>query len=343
MSGELLAAVDIGGTKITASIASQEGILARVYQATRKRGDERTIPRQVEYLIGLACRQADGDRRRIAALGISTCSPFAKRGEHLVVAAPNICGGLAGEGRLQPNDWTGIPLAEELTGRYPRLAIGNDAISAAVAEHSFGAGRGEDDMLYVTWSTGIGAGAFVDGHLLTGKNDNAMHLGHTIMNWDYQGQPQCGCGGWAHLEALAAGPAIAREYGASPREVFERYRKGEPAARAVVQKIAVIFARGLHNAVSLLDSRLVILGGGVMKSWDVLEPLVTGDFYSTFAPLTGGVAFKRSELDQYLGDVAGLSLVMPQAWIDAWQSGKPWERSPAMTVLADDEGGQAGE
>jgi glucokinase len=338
MAEELLAAVDIGGTKITASVSSRRGVLARVYQATRKRGDDRTIPRQVQFLLGEACRGAGLHRRGITAVGISTCSPFEKKGEHLLVAAPNICGGLARQRGLLPNDWTGIPLQEELTGRYPTLRIGNDAITAAVAERLFGAGRGEDNLIYVTWSTGIGGGAFVDGHLLTGKHSNAMHLGHIVMNWDYEGQPQCGCGGWAHLEALAAGPAIEREYGAPPKEVFQRYRAGEPKAAEVVRRVATIFARGLHSAVCLLDSRLIIVGGSVAKNWDVLEPLVSAEFHSTFTPLTGGVLFKRSELDEYLGDLAGLSLVMPEAWIEQWQGQRPWERAPAMAVLPDDAG-----
>ena len=69
MAGELLAAVDIGGTKTTASLCGPEGILARVYQATRKRGDEGTIPRQVRYLVGEACRLAGVDLTRVTALG----------------------------------------------------------------------------------------------------------------------------------------------------------------------------------------------------------------------------------------------------------------------------------
>lgn len=338
MAGELLAAVDIGGTKTTASLCGPEGILARVYQATRKRGDEGTIPRQVRYLVGEACRLAGVDLTRVTALGISTASPFDRREGRLIVVAPNICGGLSRERQLTPNDWTGIPLEEHLAGGYSTLRIGNDCITAAVAERTFGAGRGEDDLVYVTWSTGIGAGAFVDGHLLTGKNDNAMHLGHTIMSWDFTGQPQCGCGGYAHLEALVAGPSIERDYGASPRLAFERYRAGEGKARELIQRAALIMARALYNVVSLLDSRLIIVGGSVAKNWDVLEPLVSAEFFAGFAALTRGVSFRRSQLDEHLGDLAGLSLVMPEDWVASWQERRPWERAPSMVVLGESAG-----
>ena len=126
--------LDIGGTKTTASVCGPQGILARVYQATRKRGDEGTIPRQVRYLVGEACRLAGVDLTRVTALGISTASPFDRREGRLIVVAPNICGGLSRERQLTPNDWTGIPLEEHLAGGYSTLRIGNDCITAAVAD-----------------------------------------------------------------------------------------------------------------------------------------------------------------------------------------------------------------
>jgi glucokinase len=331
--GQYFAAVDIGATKTTVSVSSRRGILARVYQLTRKRGDRETVPRQIDFLIGTTCEQAQIDRRHIAAVGISTASPFEKSDGYLSLAAPNICGGLGEKREGIENDWTQVPLEKNLSGRYPRLHIANDCISAAVAERSFGAGRGEDNLLYVTWSTGIGGGAFVDGHLLTGKNDNALHLGHIVMNYHQVDEPVCGCGGQAHLEALVAGPAIAREYGEQPPEVFRRFRNGEPQATATIQRIATIMAIGLYNAIAVLDSRLVIVGGSVSKNWDLLERLVTEKFYSNFPALTRGVVFKRSELDQYLGDMAGLSLVMPESWFADWQKRRPWQRAPDTTVL----------
>jgi glucokinase len=327
------AAVDIGATKTTASVSSREGILARVYQLTRKSGDRGALPRQIDFLIGFVCEQARIDKGRISAVGISTASPFVKGSGYLALAAPNICGGLGDAREGIDNDWTEVPLEQDLRDKYPRLEIANDCISAAVAEHSFGAGRGEDDLIYVTWSTGIGGGAFVDGHLLTGKNDNALHLGHIVMNYDYEGQPRCGCGGLAHLEAFVSGPAIAREYGEEAREVFERCRSGEPRAQVLIRRVSRIMAAGLYNAVALLDSRLIIVGGSVSRNWDLLEPLVTEEFYKWFPALTRGVVFKHSELDRYLGDMAGLSLVMPETWIPDWQRQKPWQQAPETVVL----------
>jgi glucokinase len=331
--GRYYAAVDIGATKTTVSVSSRSGILARVYQLTRKSGDQSTVPRQIDFLIGYTCEQAQIDKAQIGAVGISTASPFEKSDGYLSLAAPNICGGSGEKREGIDNDWTEVPLERELRGRYSSLCIANDCISAAVAERSFGAGRGEDNLLYVTWSTGIGGGAFVDGHLLTGKNGNALHLGHIVMNYHQEHEPRCGCGGRAHLEALVSGPAIAREYGEEPPEVFRCLRKGEQKATALIHQVAAIMAKGLFNAVALLDSRLVIVGGSVSRNWELLEPLVTEEFYEEFPALTREVVFKRSELDQYLGDMAGLSLVMPDSWIADWQQRQPWRQAPDTTVL----------
>jgi glucokinase len=331
--GHYFAAVDIGATKTTVSVSSRRGILSRVYQLTRKSGDPGTVPRQVDFLICTACAQARIDKRHIGAVGISTASPFEKTDGYLCLAAPNICGGLGQMCKVSENNWRQVPLERDLSDRYPRLRIANDCISAVVAERSFGAGRGEDNLLYVAWSTGVGAGAFVDGHLLTGKNANALHLGHIVMNYHQGDEPACGCGGRAHLETLVAGPAIARDYGTEPPEVFRRCRNGEKRATALIERIAAIMAAGLYSAIALLDSRLVVLGGSVSKNWDLLEPLVADKFYGEFPALTREVVFKRSELDQYLGDMAGLSLVMPDDWIADWQKRKPWQQAPDTTVL----------
>jgi predicted NBD/HSP70 family sugar kinase len=95
-------------------------------------------------------------------------------------------------------------------------------------------------------------------------------------------------------------------------------------------------AIGLYNAVAMLDSRMIIVGGSVSKNWDLLEPLLSDQFYRWFPVLTGEVVLKRSELDQYLGDMAGLSLVMPDSWVPDWQRRKPWLRAPDTIVLGEE-------
>lgn len=323
-----LVAVDIGGTKVSVSVSNREAILAKQKRPTCKEGDETALPRQVDSMIRGVCDDAGVDPDRIEAVGVSTCSPFQKREGLLGLTAPNLCGGLGWSPVPLPNDWEFIPLEHELTARYPKVVIGNDCVTAVVAEHTFGAGRGYDDLIYVTWSTGIGAGAIIDGHLLGGKNSNAMHLGHIALHLDTDESYTDGWQNSTNLEPNVAGPAIARAFGtgSDTLEVFKRYRAGDVDAARVIERAAKLFARALVTTTMLLDNRLYILGGSVSNDWDVLEPLVTREFYAGNPFFVQDVEFKRCALESYLGDLAGLSLVMPGDWVEAWLESKPWER-----------------
>lgn len=328
----LYGAVDIGATKITASVCSREGIVSKVYQRTLKTGPCTAVAEQVFFLIEKACNAAGIEASEIEGVGISACGPFGKQDGETILIAPNICGGLYDNSDL-PNNWTEIPLESTLKKKHAAVIIGNDCVTAVVAERLFGAGNGEDNLLYVTWSTGIGAGAFVDGHLLKGKNGNALHLGHIFMSPQDSGQPQCGCGDFGHLEAYCSGRALGRKTGKPPMTLFELYRAGDEGARHIVAEAAALFARGLATVTFILDSRLIILGGSVIKNWDVLEPLVKSEYYRSFPAMTSPVEIVPSELDEFLGDIAAMSLVIPMEWIDIWRKSTPWKNPPETLVL----------
>ncbi len=335
---KILAAVDIGGTKVTVSLADRERILAKVYQLTVKKGENTAVPAQVDRLISHCCDLLNIDKEEILGIGVSACGPFERKDDTYVLKAANICGGNSEHREITPNNWTEIPLQSELYNFYKHLKpkkirLVNDAISAAMAERNYGGARGEDDFAYVTWSTGIGAGAYVDGRLITGKNGNAMHVGHTFISYGLDNDPICGCGDRGHVESFAAGPAIARDYGTTTIDAFNKYRDGDKKAKNVIERAAKTFARGLVNMTAILDTKLIILGGGVCKSWDVLEELVKTEFYGSFTSLTKGVKFKLSELQEYIGDLAALSLTMPEEWIEHWNEKKIWEKTPKTVKL----------
>jgi len=376
MDGPYLAAVDIGGTKITVSIANISGILVKLYRPVQLEGDNLAVPAQVDFLVGHACEQIGIERDEITALGVSTCGPFGIRDGELVLVAPNLCGGLANERGIIPNDWTEIPLQRELSRIYNKIHIENDGISAVTAERMFGAGKGEDNVVYITWSTGIGSGAYVDGRLIKGKNGNAPHIGHIYLVDD---GPRCGCGNFGDMEALASGVAIARDYesrvtsgdvtaectttvdvttegvmaenvtaenvttedvtaeSVTAEDVFNLFRMGDPKAESVITNAARYFARGLVSINAILDTQVFIIGGSVfMNNRHILLPLVKEEFYKSFPALSKDVEFRPSALDSYLGDLAALCLVMPDDWGRQWQEKRPWEFAPESIVLGTD-------
>ncbi len=330
---EIIASVDIGATKITASLSNRGGIIVRIYQPTRLTGDEGSIPNQVKELVDKCLTMADLGTVQLTAIGVSTAGPFQRMDGKLHLVSPNICGGMAPERGVLPNNWRSVPIEKDLGEHFRNLVIENDAVSGAIAERTFGAGRGHDNLLYVTWSTGIGTGAFVDGRLIRGKNGNAPHGGHVFLG---DSGPVCGCGNTCDLESVASGTAIALQYGggATTAEVFEAYSKGDAKAKKVIKEAASYFARGLSSINCVLDTGLIVIGGSVfLNNRDLLLPLIKEEFYRSFPALTRDVLFATSELGEYLGDIAAISLVIPEDWIKEWGTGKPWERAPDTIYL----------
>jgi glucokinase len=269
----------------------------------------------------------------LKAVGVSSCGPFRRVGGAIELVSPNICGSMAPERGVLPNDWDSIPLEGELRKHFKDLKIENDAVAGVVAESIFGVGQGCDNLLYVTWSTGIGTGAIVDGRLIRGKNGNAPHGGHVYLG---DAGPTCGCGNVCDLESVASGTSIALDYGggATTAEVFEAYYKGDPLAKDAVKKAARYFARGLASINSVLDTARIAIGGSVfLNHRDLLLPLIKDEFYRSFPALTKDVIISPTELGEFLGDMAAISLVIPEDWIGEWKRIRPWEKAPETIHL----------
>ncbi len=99
------ACVDVGGTKVAVSVADRRGLRGQLTEPTEKRGTNDALARQVVRMIGQSCQSAGLAPGDLAAVGISSCGPFALRDGMVELSQPNICGGLAGPQRGLPNNW----------------------------------------------------------------------------------------------------------------------------------------------------------------------------------------------------------------------------------------------
>lgn len=328
--GIVIGTLDIGGTKVAAMVADRTGPLARMTEPTVKSGAPDALARQLVALLDRAACKAGIPAEAIDAVGVSACGPFTALDGKLALATPNICGGLAAESVL-PNDWTALPLEAILAQRYRRVEIRNDCVAALLGERTFGAATGEPNCVYVTWSTGVGFGLCVDGHLLAGKHGNAGHAGHMLMA--PEGRTRCGCGNLGDLESLISGVHITRGLGLSTQALFEAARNGDAAARERVMAAAAWLGRALYNLVATLDTRLFIIGGSVWQHHgDWLAPLVQQEISSRFPALTGGVTLQAPALDSVVADVGAACLVMPPSWQAEWHANAPWTRLAAMSA-----------
>jgi glucokinase len=319
-----IGALDIGGTKIAASVADATGPLARVAQPTIKTGTPRALPEQTVALLQEASEKAGIDFSRIRTIGVSSCGPFVHVDGMIELMTPNICGGLGHHSDL-PNDWTRIPLEKVLRERFDHVVIENDCVAALVAERTFGSVQAEPNCVYVTWSTGIGFGLCVDGYILRGKHGNAGHAGHMLMN--PQSSFECGCGNRGDVEALISGRNLGLRHGVPTRQLFEAARDGDPEARPIVLEAAQWFGRTLYNLSVTLDTRIFVIGGSVWEHHgDWIEPVVLREIDSRLPALTKGVRILNAGLKDFVADIGAFSLAMPPAWVETWRASRPWQR-----------------
>lgn len=157
------------------------------------------------------------------------------------------------------------------------VRLGNDANMAAVAEYVWGMKKEVQDMIYITVSTGIGAGIINGGQLLQGESYSAGEFGHITM--DVMGQ-QCRCGNYGCLENYCSGTAIAniankrlgdlngRSW--TTKDVFDAARSGNGIALDIVKVAGIYLGNSIVNLIHLFNPTKVILGGGIINNDNLL-------------------------------------------------------------------------
>ena len=311
-----VACVDIGGTKVAVSIADEQGLRAQVVEPTAKSGPNSALADQLLRMIDQSATNAGVVRSTMTAVGVSSCGPFVVNDGMLELAAPNICGGLAGPARGLPNDWRSALLEAPLRQAFAQVRVENDGIGALEAERRWGAlnvnGQPLAHCAFVTWSTGIGMGLCVDGHVLRGKNGNAGHGGHMFVSDN--DDALCGCGNVGDLEALVAGNAIPRRFAgagfADAAALLIAAKANNPRAIAIVDELCRVMGRALYNLIVALDLQRISLGGSVF--WhhrEFLLPRLRQQVQGKMPALTQGCELVSAGLGERVGDYAAFALV----------------------------------
>lgn len=315
-----VAALDIGGTKMAVCIADASGPLLRVVRSTLKSGTPDTIARQGLRLIDECCQQLQIDPAALQCVGVSSCGPFEWRDGATGIIPPNLCGGLPNGDDL-PNDWTFLPLESVLRERFTTVRIVNDCVAALHGERTFGTAPA--NSIYVTWSTGIGFGLCVDGHILNGKAGNAGHAGHMLLS--EASEALCGCGNRGDLEGMIGGRNFGKHLGKPLEVIFSDAQRGDVPALQVVQEAARWFGRALYNLTTILDTEAIFVGGSVWRHNEaLLAPLVQQEITHRFPALTRGVTVQGTTLGELVTDMGAFALVMPADWIADWRAHRPW-------------------
>lgn len=271
----IVCGVDLGGTKINSGLIDDEGnILYSVKIPTEgKMGPDHVISNIKKSI----CKVLNENGLRlddILGIGIGSPGPLDSEGG-IVECPPNLPG------------WIDIPLVHILSQEFDtNIKLNNDANVAALAEHLFGAGKGIDDLVYMTISTGIGGGAILDGKLYNGSNSNAAEIGHHSIN--FNGPRWCNCGNPGCLESYASGTSLVKfakksiEEGIATtlstipsdklkaEDIFNAAKGKDELAMKLIDNEAFYLGVGIVNIMAFYNPRRIIIGGGLSSQWDVL-------------------------------------------------------------------------
>lgn len=264
--------LDVGGTKIAAGVVQADGkVLESVSVPTPADGDvSSTVAPMLQCIDRFTDRYPE-----ISAVGVGAAGMVDWPSGH-IRWAPN-------------NSYRNIQLRDVLASeRGIHTVVDNDANVAAWAEMRAGAGVGYDNLVVLTVGTGIGAGLVLDGKIYRGATGIGGEAGHIIVNPN--GGATCGCGSRGCLEAMASGTALARiarravsEDGAgrlaqmaaaagriSGELVHEAACSGDVTAQSLFREIGYWLGIGIASLVTLLDVQIVIIGGGLSSTDELL-------------------------------------------------------------------------
>ena len=246
----MYAAVDLGASNLRVAKADEAGTLldfTKVSTASCKTGEEIT-----SLIISLIEKQFVGEKP--AAIGVSTAGPIDKKSGD-AVHSPNMC-------------CERVHLKAPLQNYFScPVAVATDCKAAVLAEY---AKNPADTLVYITFSTGVGAGVISGGRLLEGADGNASEIGHMTVDTKYN--LPCGCGGFGHLEAYTGGANIPRFYrafcGAEAKcaaDIFSAAKTGVISAQEFIEELARVCGRGLSNIIAAYNPDKIILDGPLVQ------------------------------------------------------------------------------
>lgn len=260
--------IDIGGTNLRLALANNEGVFIR--SAKEKTDHENIIAQLKRHLDKMP---------KFGAIGISSIGPLDSHNGIILNPANS--------------EIRNLHISEILRDKYKvPVVLLNDCVAAVTAEKFLGSGKNVKNLVYVTFSTGIGAGAIMDDRLVLGKDGNGHEVGHWTL--DYQSELPCGCGGKGHWESFSSGKNIPqfakhllntvyrKEAPNNGREIkildtpgiFIRAKTDKLALR-IIEQVAKVNAVGLGNIISAYDPELITIGGSVMlNNSQLLLPMI---------------------------------------------------------------------
>jgi len=308
---KLICGVDLGGTKLKAGIVDQEGQVidqVTVYDHVNK--PEELMVEQIALLIKKLLKQNQLRESELMGIGVGVAGHLRFK-EGILITTSNFMG------------FKNYPLREKLQEffRIP-LLTDNDANAQAFGEFKYGGGRNYSSMIFMTISTGIGAGIILDGKVYRGMTGTAGEIGHTII--DPESELRCTCGNTGCLMSCACGMALPHLFRKKLNSgikttlpfpddfnldridgkwIKQGLDMGDPLSREVVLECADYIGMGLYNIFQIFNPPLILLGGGLLK-WGTIY---LNRIKKTFYQYANDMIFDPIEISEsVMGEDAGM-------------------------------------
>ena len=269
MKKKYVVGVDLGGTKIYTALVDLEGniIKEKAVETLAFEGENAVMGRIIDtinYVI-------DGSEKNlIKSIGIGSPGPL------------DVKNGVIIENSNLP--FKNFEIVKTIREAYDLPTyLDNDANVATLGEFMFGAGKGTENMVFITASTGIGGGAVINGKLFRGTTGNALEIGHTIVANE---GPRCGCGNIGCAEALGSGTAIGKRAkeavatnvetslknyeNVTSKEVFKEAANGDRVAKNILETSLNYLGIAVANTITNFDPEKVVIGGGVINGGSIV-------------------------------------------------------------------------
>lgn len=302
---------DIGGTKSSVTLGRKTENEMQIVQKQLLATKDYSAVEALEILINKAQefrRVAD-----ISGIGISCGGPLDSR-KGVILSPPNLPG------------WDDIKIVEILKNRFELpVFLQNDANACAVAEWVYGAGKGYENLVFLTFGTGFGAGLILNGRLYTGTNDLAGEIGH----WRLCDDGPVGYGKAGSFEGFCSGEGIARltrervSAGGNPallkkagslenitaKLVGDCAENGDEFCRRIYADCGRWLGKGLALVIDMINPQLIIIGSIFTRSGGLLWPYAQKEIEKEALPQSSGVCrMVPAKLGESIGDIAALTV-----------------------------------
>jgi len=316
---KLLCGVDLGGTKLSLGLVSRDGkIIDKTTVFDHVGKDEEAIVNYITQLVKKIISDNDLHESDLEGIGIGFPGHVRYRDGYTITTS-NLKG------------FKNFPLRDSLARNFSiPVRLDNDANAQAFCEFKFGAGRGYNDLIFLTISTGIGAGIVLGGKIYRGMTGTAGEFGHTIV--DPNSEFVCTCGNRGCLMGIACGLTLPHRFRKKAQEGIKTtlplpddfdfskidgkmIKQGldidDPVSRSIVTECADYIGIGIYNIFQVFNPPVIILGGGLINLGEFYFSRIKSKFYELARDMIyDPIEIVKSEADADGGLIGAAALLL---------------------------------